>query len=93
VAVVDREKSRRARRVVRRERRRDLLRRLTPHRRRTGRLRMRRTRAQRVGVVVLPLLAVAAVWFLVSDPALRLVLVAMLVLVLPAVLVVVFGRR
>jgi hypothetical protein len=33
------------------------------------------------------------VWFLVPDLALRLVLIAMIVLVLPALVVVVLGRR
>jgi hypothetical protein len=40
-----------------------------------------------------PLLAAAAVWFLVPDVALRLLLITMIVLVLPALTVVVFGRR
>jgi Flp pilus assembly protein TadB len=93
LAVADRDKSRRARRVARRDRRRSLVRRLTPRRRRTGRLLMRRTRGQRAGIVVLPLVAVAAVWFLVPDPALRLLLIALLIFVLPAVVVVVLDRR
>jgi hypothetical protein len=93
-AVAEREKAARARRVSRRLRRQQLLRALKPRRRRrTGRLLVRRSRGQRIGIVVLPILAVAAVWFLVDDPALRLVLLAMLVLVLPAVVVVVLGRR
>jgi Flp pilus assembly protein TadB len=93
-AVLDREKSKRARAVSRRQRRRTLIRTLTPRRRRrTGRLFARRSRGQRLGIILLPLLAVAAVWYLVSDPALRLVLIAMIVLVLPAVVVVVLGRR
>jgi len=93
LAVAERDKLRRARRVARRQRRRSLVRRLTPRRRRTGRVFLRRSRGQRAGIVVLPLLAVAAVWYFVPDPALRVVLVALLRLVLPAVVVVVLGRR
>jgi hypothetical protein len=37
--------------------------------------------------------AAAAVWFLVPDVALRLVLIVVIVLVLPALTVVVLGRR
>jgi Flp pilus assembly protein TadB len=92
VAVAEREKSKRARTVARRQARRTLVRRLTPRRRRTGLL-LRRSRGQRVGIVLVPLAALAAVWFLVPDLALRLVLTAMVVLVLPAVVVVVLGRR
>lgn len=93
LAVAERQKGKRARRVARRERRRSLVRRLTPRRRRTGRLFVRRTRTERALMGVLPVLAVAAVWYLVADPALRLVLLASLILGLPAVLVVVLGRR
>jgi hypothetical protein len=93
-AVVEREKSKRARRVARRLRRQALLRNLKPRRRhRTGRLLVRRSRGQRLGIVLLPILAVMAVWLLVPEPALRLVLIAMIILVLPAVVVIVLGRR
>jgi hypothetical protein len=37
--------------------------------------------------------AAAAVWILIPDLALRLVLIAMIVLVLPALVVVILGRR
>jgi Flp pilus assembly protein TadB len=93
-AVAEREKAKRARRVSRRLRRQALLRSLKPRpRRRPGRLQVRRSRGQRVGIVVLPVLVIAAVWFLVPEPALRLVLIALLILVLPAVVVVTLGRR
>ena len=92
LAVLEKEKAARARKVARRQSRRALVRKLTPQRRSSGRLH-RRSRAQRVGIVVIPLLAAGLVWFLVPDVALRLVLIAMIVLVLPALVVVVLGRR
>jgi Flp pilus assembly protein TadB len=92
VAVLEREKAARARRVARRLRRREIVRSLTPRRRSPGRL-YRRSRGQRAGIVVVPLVAAAAVWLLVPDLALRIVLTAMIVLVLPALVVVVLGRR
>ena len=92
LAVLEKEKAARARKVARRQRRRALVRKLTPQRRGSGRL-YRRSRVERVGIVVVPLLAAGLVWFLVPDVALRLVLIAMLVLVLPALVVVVLGRR
>jgi Flp pilus assembly protein TadB len=94
VAVAEKEKAKRARRVSRRLRRQAFLRGLIPRRRRrTGRLFVRRSRAQRIGLVVVPLLVVGAVLLLVDDPALRLVLLALFVLALPALVVVVLGRR
>jgi Flp pilus assembly protein TadB len=92
LAVLEREKAVRARKVARRQRRRTLVRNLTPQRRGTGRL-YRRSRAQRVGIAVLPVIAAVLVWLLVPDLALRIVLIAMIVLVLPALVVVVLGRR
>ena len=92
-ALAEREKAKRARRVSWRQRRQAIVRNLRPRRRRTGRLLVRRSRGQRAGIVVLPVLAIAAVWFLVPEPALRLVLIALIVLVLPALVVVVLGRR
>ena len=92
VAVLEKEKAARARRVARRLRRREIVRSLTPRRSGSGRLH-RRSRGQRAGIVVVPLLAAAAVWLLVPDLALRGVLTAMIVLVLPALVVVVLGRR
>ncbi|MCA2212365.1 hypothetical protein [Jidongwangia harbinensis] len=92
LAVLEKEKAKRARSVARRNRRRALVRSLTPRRRGVGRLH-RRGRGERIGIVVVPVLLVAAVWVLVPDLALRLVLSAMLVLVVPALVVVVLGRR
>jgi hypothetical protein len=92
LAVLEKEKAARARRVARRQRRRALLRSLTPRRRSSGRL-YRRSRSQRIGIAVVPLIAAAATWLLVPDLALRIVLIAMIVLILPALVVVVLGRR
>jgi Flp pilus assembly protein TadB len=92
VAVLEREKAARARRVSRRQSRRALVRKLTPQRRGSGRI-YRRSRAQRAGIVVIPLVAAGLVWFLVPEIALRIVLIALIVLVLPVVVVVVLGRR
>lgn len=63
-----------------------------PRRRNSGRL-YRRSRTQRAGIAVVAVLAAVAVWLLVPDLALRIVLTALLVLVLPALVVVVLGRR
>ena len=92
LAVLEKEKAARARRVARRARRRALVRSLTPRRRGAGRL-YRRSRGQRIGIAVVPVVAAVAVWVLVPELALRIVLLAMIVLVLPAVVVVVLGRR
>ncbi|HEY0696231.1 MAG TPA: hypothetical protein VGD43_00295, partial [Micromonospora sp.] len=84
----------RARRTARRQRRRALLRRLTPRLpdRRTGRL-YRRSRGERAAIAVLSLAALATIWLLVDDAALRLALIVLLVLGLPAIVVIVLGRR
>jgi hypothetical protein len=92
LAVLEKDKAKRARAVARRDRRRTLLRSVTPRRRGVGRLH-RRSRGERIGIVVVPALAIAAVWVLVPDLALRLLLSALLLLVLPALVVVVLGRR
>jgi len=92
LAVLEREKAARARRVARRQKRRALIDKLTPRRRRTGTLRVF-TRAQKTGIAVVPLVAAAAVWLLVPDVALRLVLIILIILVLPALVAVVLGRR
>ncbi len=84
----------RERRFARRARRRALLRRLTPRLRRgrTGRL-PRHTRAERAAIVGLTAAAVLLIWALVDDLALRLALVALLLLVLPAIVVIALDRR
>jgi Flp pilus assembly protein TadB len=92
LAVLEKEKAGRARRAARRQRRRALVRSLAPRRRSSGRL-YRRSRAQRAGIALIPVFAAVAVWILVPDLALRIVLTAMIVLVLPALVVVVLGRR
>ena len=90
--MLEKEKAARARKVARRQWRRQLVRRLTPPARNAGRLHMR-SRGQRVGIVVVPLLAIAAVWLFVPEPALRIVLTTVIVLAAPAFVVVVLGRR
>jgi len=82
--------------AARRRRRREALRRLKPtlpRRRRTGTLLARRSRVERTGIVALTVVAVAAAWFLVDPLGLRLVLIVLLVLVLPAFVVIALGRR
>ncbi|MDW5323112.1 hypothetical protein [Plantactinospora sp. KLBMP9567] len=95
LAEAERERAARARKVARRQRRRALLRRLAPRLpdRRTGRLFARRSRGERAGVAVLSVAAVIGIWLLVDDLALRLGLIALLLLVLPAVVVIALGRR
>lgn len=93
LAVLEKQKAVRARKVARRQKRRALVAKLRPPRRgRSGTLHTF-SRGEKAGIVVLPLVAVAAVWFLVPDVALRLLLIALIVLVLPALTVVVLGRR
>ena len=91
--MLEREKAVRARRVARRQQRRALIRKMVPGRRkRTGRLHVY-TRAEKAGIAVVPLVAAAAVWLLVPDIGLRIVLIVLIALVLPALVVVVLGRR
>jgi Flp pilus assembly protein TadB len=91
-ALREKEKAARARKNARRQRRRALLRSLVPQRRGSGRL-YRRSRTQRVGMVVVPVVAAALVWLLVPDLSLRVVLTAVIVLILPVAVVVTTGRR
>jgi len=92
LAVHEREKAVRARKVARRQSRRELVRKVTPRVGRSGRL-YRRSRRQRIGIVLVPLLAAVAVWLLVPDLALRVVLTIVIVMALPALVVVVLGRK
>ena len=92
LVVLEKEKAVRARRVARREGFRSLRRKLTPRFGSNGRI-YHRSRRQRIGIVVVAVLAVAAVWTFIPDPALRVILTAMLVLAVPALVVVVLGRR
>ncbi|MEU8189752.1 hypothetical protein, partial [Micromonospora carbonacea] len=77
-----------------RERRRAVVRRLTPRwpRRRSGRL-ARHSRGERAAIVGLTGVALVAIWSFVDDLALRVVLVVLLLLVLPAAVVIALGRR
>ena len=93
LAVLEREKAARARRSVRRQRRRAVLNSLKPKRGPSSGTLYKRSRAQRTGIAIIPLAAASLVWFLIPDPALRIVLIALIVLVLPALVVVVLGRR
>lgn len=92
LVVLEKEKAARARKDARRQRRRATVRRLTPRLGRSGRLN-RRSRRERAGIAVLPLAALAAVWLLVPDQPLRIVLTAMIVIAVPALVVLVLGKR
>jgi hypothetical protein len=92
LAVLEKEKAARARRVARRSARRRLVRRITPQRRSSGVI-LRRSPRQRIGIVLIPLIAAAAIWILIPDLALRLVLLLLTALAVPALVVVVLGRR
>jgi hypothetical protein len=92
LAVQEREKLVRARKVARRQRRRVLVKRLIPRAGRPGRI-YRRSRGQRIGIVLVPLLATAAVWLLVPDLALRVVLTIVIVMAMPALVVLTLGKR
>ncbi|MFG2100438.1 hypothetical protein ACGFJ5_07515 [Micromonospora echinaurantiaca] len=93
-AAQARERAVRQRRSDRRARRRALLRRLTPtwRRGRTGRL-PRHSRGERAAIVLLTLAAIMLIWSLVDDLALRVALVVLLLLVLPAIVVIALDRR
>ncbi|GAA2667895.1 MULTISPECIES: hypothetical protein [Actinoplanes] len=94
LVVLEREKAVRARKVARRQWRRTLLRSVRPNVRlgRDGRL-YSRSRRQRIGIVVVALVAIGLVWFFIPDPALRVLLTVLLVLAAPALVVVALGRR
>ncbi|MEU4691237.1 hypothetical protein [Actinoplanes sp. NPDC023714] len=92
LAVLEKEKAARARRVARRDGLRSFRRRITPRFGRNGRL-YHRSRRQRAGIVVVTLLAIAAVWTFIPELALRVILTALIVLAVPALVVVVLGRR
>ncbi len=93
-AQLEAERAVRLRRAARRERRRALVRRLTPtwRRGRTGRLN-RHSRGERAAIVLLTGAALAGIWSFVDDLALRLALVVLLLLVLPAIVVIALDRR
>ncbi|MEV4822765.1 hypothetical protein [Micromonospora sp. NPDC049274] len=93
-AVLARERAVRQRRVARRQRRRAVVRRLTPQLRRgrTGRL-ARHTRGERAAIVLLTGAALILIWTFVDDVALRVALIVLLLLVLPAIVVIALDRR
>ena len=94
LAVAQAERAARARAVARRARRRDLRRRLVPKLpdRRTGRV-GGRSRGERAAIAVLTLCALTVVWFLVDAMALRLAVIALILVALPALVVLALGRR
>jgi cobalamin synthase len=94
-AAAEASRAARQRAVRRRERRRALLRRLRPRLpdRRTGRLFARRTRAQRAGVAVVALTALAVVWFGLDPLPTKVALTALILVATPAITVLVFDRR
>ncbi|MCF0095745.1 hypothetical protein [Micromonospora sp. MH99] len=93
-AELARERAARQRRVARRQRRRAVVRRLTPQLRRgrTGRL-ARHTRGERAAIVLLTVAAMILIWTFVDDVALRVALIVLLLLVLPAIVVIALDRR
>ncbi|MCX5066351.1 hypothetical protein OOJ91_10730 [Micromonospora lupini] len=93
-AVLARERAARQRRVARRQRRRAVVRLLTPQLRRgrTGRL-ARHTRGERAAIVLLTGAALILIWTFVDDLALRVALIVLLLLVLPAIVVIALDRR
>ncbi|MGV9214777.1 hypothetical protein ACTFTM_23190 [Micromonospora sp. RB23] len=93
-AELARERAVRQRRVARRQRRRAVLRRLTPQvrRGRTGRL-ARHSRGERAAIVLLTGAAMILIWTFVDDLALRVALIVLLLLVLPAIVVIALDRR
>ncbi|MET8279160.1 hypothetical protein [Micromonospora sp. NPDC005174] len=93
-AELARERAVRQRRVARRQRRRAVLRRLAPQvrRGRTGRL-ARHSRGERAAIVLLTGAAMILIWTFVDDLALRVALIVLLLLVLPAIVVIALDRR
>ncbi|MDP9791994.1 Flp pilus assembly protein TadB [Catenuloplanes nepalensis] len=95
--LLEAERQRAARAAVasRRQKRRDITGKIVPKLpdRRTGRLQPRRTAAQRAAIVMLSLLAVMVTWYLVDDLVMRLIIVLVLILALPALVVIALGRR
>lgn len=85
----------RQRAVRRREQRRAIVRRIRPTLpdRRTGRLFARRSPAQRAGIGVVALTALAFVWLGIDSLATRIALTAVIVIITPALTVLVYDRR
>ena len=93
LAVLEKEKAARARKVARRQRRRQLVTRLTPGPRRSAGQLYRRSRGERIGIMLVPLVAIGAIWLWVPEMSLRILLTAVIVLAAPALVVVVLGRK
>jgi hypothetical protein len=86
----------RARQVARRAKRRELKRRLTPtlpKRGRVGKMMPRRTPAQRTWIAVVLALVLFLIWYNIDNLGGRIALTAVALLVTPAMVVLVFGRR
>jgi hypothetical protein len=86
----------RARTVARRAKRREIKRKLTPtlsRRGRVGKMFPRRSTGERTIIALAFAVGVFAIWDLFDDLATRIALTAILVLALPAVVVIAFGRR
>jgi hypothetical protein len=86
----------RARTVARRAKRRELQRRLTPalpKRRRVGKLFPRRSTSERAIIAIVFAVVLLGIWTLLDDTTTEIALTAIAVLVLPAAVVVAFGRR
>jgi hypothetical protein len=89
-------RERRARQVARRTRRREIRRRLTPtlpRRGRVGKMFPRRTAGQRALLTGVAAVLVFSIWYEFDDLGARLALTAIVVLALPAIAVLAFGRR
>jgi hypothetical protein len=89
-------KAKRARVVVARARRRAIRRKLSPRRPdrgRVGKLYPRRTWGERAIIALAVLVLGAFIWTYFTDLATRIALLATMLIVLPAVVVLAFGRR
>ena len=95
LAKAERDRARRQRTVARRQRRRSLLRRLIPRLpdRRTGRLYARRAFAERAGIGLTAILAVAVIWWQFDELTTRIALTIVVVVAAPAAVVLTLGRR
>ena len=85
----------RERAAARRAKRRQLLRKMTPRLpdRRVGKMFPRRSYGERVMIVTGLLAGVALIWWNFDDLLTRLALTGALIVVLPAIVVIAFGRR
>jgi hypothetical protein len=89
-------RAKRARQVAGRAKRREIKRRLTPRlpkRGRVGKLYPRRTRGQRALIGLVLILLLGLVWYEFDDITTRIAMTIVVLLVLPAAVVIAFGRR